>query len=58
MTKRMSVVFCGLAVMLMTAGAASAQTATEKTKTAAKKTGPIDPLLVLGDVEHWRRKKP
>jgi osmotically-inducible protein OsmY len=35
----MSVVFCGLAVILMTAGAASAQTATEKTKTAAKKTG-------------------
>jgi hyperosmotically inducible protein len=39
MFKRMSVVICGLAVCLMTAGVASAQTATEKTKTAAKKTG-------------------
>jgi hypothetical protein len=43
MLKRMSVVICGLAVMLMTAGVASAQTATqdakEKTKTAAAKTG-------------------
>ncbi len=39
MLKRMSVVICGVAVMLMTAGVASAQTATEKTKTAAKKTG-------------------
>jgi|SRR5450759_4546640 hyperosmotically inducible protein len=42
MLKRMSVVFCGLAVMLMTAGVALAQTATQdakdKTKTAAKKT--------------------
>src|SRR5205085_2268708 len=36
---RMSVVFCGLAVIMMTAGAASAQTATEKTKAAAKATG-------------------
>jgi hyperosmotically inducible protein len=43
MLKRMSVVFCGLAVMLMTAGVVSAWTATQdvetKTKTAAKKTG-------------------
>ncbi len=39
MLKRMSVLFCGLAVVLMTAGVANAQTATEKTKTAAKKTG-------------------
>ena len=43
MLKRMSVVFCGLAVVLMTAGVASAQTATQdakaKTKSAAKKTG-------------------
>jgi hyperosmotically inducible protein len=43
MLKRMSVVFCGLAVVLMTAGAASAQTATQetkaKTKSAVKKTG-------------------
>jgi osmotically-inducible protein OsmY len=39
MFKRMSVVFCGLAVTLMTAGYASAQTATEKTKTAVKKAG-------------------
>ena len=39
MSKRMSVVFCGLAVIMMTAGAASAQTATEKTKAAAKETG-------------------
>ena len=37
MFKRMSVVFCGLAVVMMTAGYASAQTATEKTKTAVKK---------------------
>jgi len=39
MSKRMSVVFCGLAVTLMTAGYASAQTATEKTKQAVKDTG-------------------
>ena len=39
MFKQMSVVICGVAVMLMTAGVATAQTATEKTKTAAKKTG-------------------
>jgi hyperosmotically inducible protein len=39
MLKRMSVVICGLAVMGMTAGYASAQTATEKTKTAAKNAG-------------------
>jgi osmotically-inducible protein OsmY len=43
MLKKMSVVICGLAVMFMTAGVASAQTATQdakdKTKTAAKKTG-------------------
>jgi hyperosmotically inducible protein len=39
MFKRMSVVFCGLAVTLMTAGVASAQTATEKTKQAAKDVG-------------------
>jgi osmotically-inducible protein OsmY len=42
MFKRMSVVICGLGVMLMTAGMASAQTATQeakaKTKAAAKKT--------------------
>jgi osmotically-inducible protein OsmY len=42
MLKRMSVVFCGLAVMLMTAGVASAQSETQeakaKTKAAAKKT--------------------
>ena len=42
MLKRMSVVICGLAVMLLTAGVASAQTATQdakdKTKTAADKT--------------------
>jgi hyperosmotically inducible periplasmic protein len=42
MFKRMSVVICGLAVMMMTAGVATAQTATQeakaKTKTAAKKT--------------------
>jgi osmotically-inducible protein OsmY len=35
----MSVVICGLAVTMMTAGYASAQTATEKTKQAAKDTG-------------------
>jgi hyperosmotically inducible periplasmic protein len=39
MSKRMSVVICGLAVTVMTAGYASAQTATEKTKQAAKDTG-------------------
>jgi len=39
MSKRMSVVICGLAVTMMTAGYASAQTATEKTKQAAKDTG-------------------
>ena len=39
MFKRMSVVICGLAVTMMTAGYASAQTATEKTKQAAKDTG-------------------
>jgi osmotically-inducible protein OsmY len=39
MLKRMSVVICGLAVMGMTAGYASAQTATEKTKTAVKNVG-------------------
>jgi len=39
MSKRMSVVFCGLAVTLMTAGVASAQTATEKTKQVAKDVG-------------------
>jgi len=39
MFKRMSVVICGLAVTMMTAGYASAQTATEKTKQAAKNTG-------------------
>jgi osmotically-inducible protein OsmY len=42
MLKRMSVVICGLAVMLMTAGLASAQSETQeakaKTKAAAKKT--------------------
>ena len=36
MVKRMSVVFCGLAILMMTAGAASAQTATQKTKAAVK----------------------
>ena len=45
MLKRMSVVFCGLAVVLMTAGYASAQTATQeakaKTKTAAKSVGTV-----------------
>lgn len=45
MLKRMSVVFCGLAVMLMTAGVASAQTATQdakdKTKAAANKTADV-----------------
>jgi hyperosmotically inducible protein len=35
----MSVVICGLAVTMMTAGYASAQTATEKTKQAVKDTG-------------------
>jgi len=39
MSKRMSVVICGLAVTMMTAGYASAQTATEKTKQATKDTG-------------------
>ena len=39
MLKRMSVVICGLAVMGMTASYASAQTATEKTKTAVKNVG-------------------
>jgi hyperosmotically inducible protein len=39
MSKRMSVVICGLAVTMVTAGYASAQTATEKTKTAVKKAG-------------------
>ena len=39
MLKRMSVVIGGLAVIGMTAGYASAQTATEKTKTAAKNAG-------------------
>ena len=39
MSKRMSVVICGLAVTMMTAGYAPAQTATEKTKQAAKDTG-------------------
>lgn len=39
MFKGMSVVICGLAVTAMTAGYASAQTATEKTKQAAKDTG-------------------
>jgi len=39
MSKRMSVVICGLAVTMMTAGYASAQTATEKTKQAVKDTG-------------------
>jgi osmotically-inducible protein OsmY len=42
MSKRMSVVLCGLAVTLMTAGSASAQTATQdakdKTKAAGNKT--------------------
>ena len=41
MFKRMSVVICGLAVTMMTAGYASAQTATEKTKQAAKDTGEV-----------------
>jgi hyperosmotically inducible periplasmic protein len=45
MFKRMSVVFCGLAVIMMTAGAASAQTATQdakaKTKSAAKSVGTV-----------------
>jgi hyperosmotically inducible periplasmic protein len=40
MLKRMSVVFCGLALVMMTAGVAAAQdTAVAKTKAAAKKTG-------------------
>jgi hyperosmotically inducible protein len=43
MWRKLSVAFCGAAVIVMTAGYASAQTATqdakEKTKTAAKKTG-------------------
>jgi hyperosmotically inducible protein len=39
MSKRMSVVICGLAVTMMTGGYASAQTATEKTKQVAKDTG-------------------
>lgn len=50
MLKRMSVVFCGLAVMLMTAGIASAQTTTQevkaKTKSTAQKT-----VAVLTDAE-------
>ena len=41
MFKRMSVVICGLAVTVMTAGYASAQTATEKTKQAAKESGEV-----------------
>ena len=45
MFKRMSVVFSGLAVIMMTAGAASAQTATQeakdKTKSAAKSVGTV-----------------
>lgn len=39
MSKRMSVVICGLAVTMVTAGYASAQSATEKTKQVAKDTG-------------------
>jgi hyperosmotically inducible protein len=40
MLKRMSVVFCGLALVMMTAGAATAQdTSAAKTKAAAKKAG-------------------
>lgn len=39
MLKRMSVVICGLAIIGMTAGYASAQTATEKTKAAVKNAG-------------------
>jgi len=45
MLKRMSVVFCGAAVMVLTAGYASAQTATQdakdKTKAAANKTAEV-----------------
>jgi len=39
MFKRMSVVFCGLAVTLMTAGVASAQTATQEAKAKTKAAG-------------------
>jgi hyperosmotically inducible periplasmic protein len=43
MWRKLNVAFCGAAVIFMTAGYASAQSATqeakEKTKTAAKKTG-------------------
>jgi hyperosmotically inducible protein len=38
MLKRMSVVICGVAVALMTAGYASAQTATQETKAKTKTT--------------------
>jgi hyperosmotically inducible protein len=45
MFKKLSVVICGLGVLLMTAGAATAQTATQKakakTENAAKKTGNV-----------------
>ncbi len=45
MFKKLSVLLCGLAVILMTAGASYAQTATQeakdKTKTAAKKTAEV-----------------
>ena len=44
MLKRISVAFCGLAVVLMTAGAASAQTAHKakvKTENAASKTATV-----------------
>jgi hyperosmotically inducible protein len=44
MLKRISVVFCGLAVVLMAAGAASAQTAEKakaKTEAAASKTATV-----------------
>jgi hyperosmotically inducible protein len=39
MFKRMSVVICGLGVVLLTAGYASAQTATQETKAKAKTAG-------------------
>lgn len=45
MLKKLSVVMCGIGVVMMTSGAVSAQTATQdakaKTKTAAKKTGAV-----------------
>ena len=41
MLKRMSVLFCGAVFALTTAGVATAQTATDKTKAAANQTGEV-----------------